>query len=84
MGMTAAIKLKRVVANATNVLAIEAIAAAQALDFLSPLKSSARIEKAKAAVRKVCPPVDKDRALSEDFARTANAITRGDLASALS
>src|SRR6266699_3254775 len=43
MGMTAAIKLKRVVANSTNVLAIEAIAAAQALDFLAPLKSSARI-----------------------------------------
>jgi histidine ammonia-lyase len=83
MGMTAAIKLKRVVANSTNVLAIEAIAAAQALDFLAPLKSSARIEKAKAAVRKVCPAVDKDRALSEDFARTADAIAKGDLASTL-
>jgi len=83
MGMTAAIKLKRVVTNATNVLAIEAIAAAQALDFLAPLKSSARIEKAKAAVRKVCPPVDKDRALSEDFARTSSAIADGALASTL-
>ena len=40
MGMAAAIKLKRVIANATNVLAIEACAAAQALDFLLPLKSS--------------------------------------------
>ncbi|MFL6300038.1 MAG: histidine ammonia-lyase [Terriglobales bacterium] len=84
MGMTAAIKLKRVVANATNVLAIEAIAAAQALDFLAPLKSSTRIEKAKVAVRKVCPPVDKDRALSDDFARTAAAITKGNLRAALS
>src|SRR3954470_11002181 len=84
MGMTAAIKLKRVIANSTNVLAIEAIAAAQALDFLSPLKSSARIEKAKTAVRKVCPPVDKDRALSSDFLGTAAAITNGDLRSSLS
>jgi histidine ammonia-lyase len=83
MGMTAAIKLKRVVANSTNVLAIEAIAAAQALDFLSPLKSSTRIEKAKAAVRKVCPPVDKDRALSADFIRVADEISKNVLASAL-
>ena len=84
MGMTAAIKLKRVVANSTNVLAIEAIAAAQALDFLAPLKSSARIEKAKGAVRKVCPPVDKDRALSGDFENVAQAIKKQALSSVLS
>jgi len=84
MGMTAAIKLKRVIANSTNVLAIEAIAAAQALDFLAPLKSSSRIEKAKAAVRKVCPPVDKDRALSGDFENVAQAIRKHALSLALS
>jgi len=83
MGMTGAIKLKRVIANSTSVLAIEAIAAAQALDFLAPLKSSTRVEKAKAAIRTACPAVDKDRALSEDFARTAAAIANGDLRSAL-
>ena len=40
MGMTAANKLKRVVENARNTLAIEAMAAAQAIDFLAPLKPS--------------------------------------------
>src|SRR6201999_3534316 len=40
MGMTAALKLRRVVANTTNVMAIEACAAAQALDFLAPRKTS--------------------------------------------
>ncbi len=40
MGMTAANKLKRVVENTRNTLAIEAMAAAQAIDFLAPLKSS--------------------------------------------
>ena len=39
MGMTAALKLQRIVENTRNVLAIEAMAAAQALDFLSPLKT---------------------------------------------
>src|SRR5262249_1749115 len=34
MGMAAALKLERVVANTTNVLAIEAAAAAQAVEFL--------------------------------------------------
>ena len=38
MGMTAANKLKRVVENTRNTLAIEAMAAAQAIDFLAPLK----------------------------------------------
>ena len=42
MGMTAAIKLKRIVENTRNVLAIEAMAVAQALDFLAPLKTSKR------------------------------------------
>src|ERR1700734_3877806 len=41
MGMTAANKLKRIVDNTRNVLAIEAMAVAQAIDFLAPLKSSA-------------------------------------------
>jgi len=36
------IKLKRVVENTRNVMAIEAMAAAQAVDFLAPLKPSKR------------------------------------------
>ena len=80
MGMAAAIKLKRVVANATNVLAIEACAAAQALDFLAPLKSSAPLQRAHAAIRKISPKVEKDRVFSEDFARVAELIRAGALA----
>ena len=40
MGMTAALKLKKIVENTRNAMAIEAMAAAQALDFLAPLKTS--------------------------------------------
>src|SRR5205823_2529500 len=58
MGMTAAIKLKKVVANTTNVLAIEAIAAAQALDFVAPLKTGKRGQKAYDAIRSVCSRMD--------------------------
>src|SRR5205085_1548737 len=69
MGMTAANKLRRVVENTRNVLAIEAIAAAQALDFLAPLKPSPRGRKLHETVREVCPTMQKDRAMYTDFAK---------------
>src|SRR5262249_50721986 len=77
MGMTAAIKLKRVVENARNVLAIEAMAAAQALDFVAPLKTSKRGQAAYAAIRSACPTMDKDRVMYLDFARIADLIASG-------
>jgi histidine ammonia-lyase len=79
MGMTAAIKLKRVIANTTNVLAIEACAAAQALDFLSPLKSSLPLQRAHAAIRKVSPKIEHDRVFADDFAKLAELIRAGAL-----
>src|SRR5882672_1567799 len=42
MGMTAALKLKRIVENSRNAMAIESMAAPQALDFLAPLKTPKR------------------------------------------
>ena len=83
MGMTAALKLRRILENATNVLAIEAVAAAQGIDFLAPLAPSAREQKAHAAIRAVCPKVEKHRSLAEDFARVAQRITAGEVAAAL-
>ena len=83
MGMTAALKLKRVVENTRNAMAIEAMAAAQALDFLAPLKTSKRGQAAHAAIRSVCPTMDKDRVMSGDFARIAELIASGRVAEAL-
>jgi histidine ammonia-lyase len=77
MGMAAAIKLKRVVANTTHLLAIEACAAAQALDFLAPLKSSQPLQKAHAAIRNVSPKIEHDRVFAEDFAKLAVLIRSG-------
>jgi histidine ammonia-lyase len=74
MGMTAAIKLKRIVDNTRNVLAIEAIAAAQALDFVAPLKTGKRGQKAHQAIRTVCAAMDKDRVMYRDFANVAELI----------
>jgi histidine ammonia-lyase len=83
MGMTAALKLRRVVDNTRNVLAIEAMAVAQALDFLAPLKTSKRGQAAHAAIRSVCPPIEKDRVMYTDLERTAELIAKGKVAAAL-
>jgi histidine ammonia-lyase len=83
MGMGAALKLKKVVVNTRNAMAIEAMAAAQALDFLAPLKTSKRLQQAHAAIRAVCPTMDKDRVMYQDFARIAEVIASGKLADAL-
>ncbi len=80
MGMTGANKLKRIVDNTRNVLAIEAMAVAQAIDFLAPLKASKRGQAAHAAIRSVCPTVEKDRAMYKDFARIAELIASGKVA----
>jgi histidine ammonia-lyase len=77
MGMAAANKLKRVVANTTNVLAIEACAAAQAIEFLAPLKTSPLLQRAHAAIRRVSPPIEQDRVFAGEFARVAEVIRAG-------
>ena len=83
MGMTAAIKLKRIVDNTRNVLAIEAMAVAQAIDFLAPLKTSKRGQAAHAAIRSVCATMEKDRVMYKDFERLAELIASGKVAEAL-
>ena len=80
MGMTAALKLKRIVENTRNVLAIEAMAVAQALDFLAPLKPSKLGQAAHAKIRSVCSRVEKDRVMYGDLARIAELIASGTVA----
>ena len=43
MGMTAALKLKQIVDNAENVLAIELMTAAQGLEYRHPLKAARKL-----------------------------------------
>jgi len=80
MGMTGANKLKKVVENTRNTLAIEAMAAAQAIDFLAPLKTSKPLQQAHAAMRSVCATMVNDRVMYQDFARIARLIAGGKLA----
>lgn len=78
MGMTAAVKLRNIVSNAEQVLAIELLAAAEGLDYRHPLRSSPPIERAHAVIRRMVPRLTMDRPLSKDIETMAAAIQRGD------
>jgi histidine ammonia-lyase len=78
MGMTSALKLRSIVDLAENLLAIELLTAAEGLEHRRPLKAGVGVERAFAVVRQISPPLMRDRALSRDIARVAEAIRRGD------
>jgi histidine ammonia-lyase len=77
MGMTSAIKLRSIVENAENLLAIELLAGAEALEHRRPLKGGSGVERAYATVRKYAEPLLEDRALAPDIAAIATAIRAG-------
>ena len=78
MGMTAALKLRSIVDNAENLIAIELLAAAEALEHRRPLKSSAPIERAYEKIRKYAAPLLDDRALAEEIERLASGVRAGE------
>ena len=82
MGMTGALKLRTIVEDAENVLAIELLAAAEGLEFRRPLKAGVGVERAFTTLRGIAPRVDEDRALSTDIERVAEAIRNGQFDSA--
>ncbi len=77
MAMGAAIKLRRVVQNVSNVVAIELMCAAQGIEYRRPLRSSPRIEDAVARVRRVVPRLEADRVISGDIAALAEGVLAG-------
>jgi histidine ammonia-lyase len=78
MGMTGGLKLRSIVDLAENLLAIELLAGAEALEHRRPLRAGAGVERAHVELRKIALALTEDRALSPDIARVAEAIRRGD------
>ncbi len=70
MAANAGTKARRVVLNLERLLAIEFMAAVQALEFRRPLRSSERIEEIAAKYREVVPRLEEDRVLSVDMEAT--------------
>jgi histidine ammonia-lyase len=78
MGMTSALKLRAIVEAAEHLIAIELLTGAEGLEHRRPLRAGAGVERAFAAVREIAGPLTEDRALSNDIARMAAAVRRGD------
>lgn len=79
MGMTGALKLRQIVENAEQVLAIELMCAAQGLDFRKPLKPGRELQRACAVIRSVVAHLDQDRVLATDIESLAGAVRAGAL-----
>ncbi len=77
MGMTAALKLRQIVENVEQVLAIELMCAAQGVEFRRPLKPSREVSRAHDAVRTIVAPLVKDRPLAPDIAALSEALAQG-------
>ena len=80
MGMTAALKLRPLLANLGRILSIELLTACRALDLLAPLRSGSLAEGARELVRSVSGSVHRDRPLAPDIARVAQLIEEGKFA----
>ena len=78
MAMGAAWKLRRVVENVSNVLAIELMCGAQAVDYRAPLKPAKLVGDAHAIVRRAVPPLGQDRVFAGDIAAIRAQIGAGE------
>jgi histidine ammonia-lyase len=75
MGMSAARRLRPMLDNLHNILAIELLAACQGIDLLSPLRTGTLAQKAHASVRAVAKKVEEDRSFAKDIAAVGALIT---------
>ena len=79
MGMTAALKLRQIVENTEQILAIEMLCAAQGLDYRKPLKPGRQIEEIVTAIRKIVPRLEADRPPATDINHLVLAIRQGQI-----
>jgi histidine ammonia-lyase len=77
MGMTAAWKAGRILANAERIVAIELLAGAQGLEYLKPLRPAKAVERLHAAVRKESAALTGDRPFTKDIETVATRIREG-------
>lgn len=83
MGMGAAKRLRPMLDNLRNILAIELLCACQGIDLLAPLRTSQEAQKAYELVRSAAAKVVADRPLAVDIQLVALIIAHGEFAKLL-
>ena len=79
MAPWAGFKLRRICANTAHVLAVEALAAAHAIDKLQPLETTEPLQQVHAFLRTKVAYRPYDHRLDRDIAALAASIERGEL-----
>jgi histidine ammonia-lyase len=79
MGAVASVKARNAGRNATQVLAIELLAACQALDLRAPLQPGPATGAVRNLVRQVVPMLVNDRILANDVAAASRLIESGEV-----
>jgi histidine ammonia-lyase len=82
MGATAAHHLRGVMERTLLVLAIEAVCAAQGLDFRAPMRPAAGLARAHSRLRERVPHLNEDRSPAPDIAAARELLQSGDLLAA--
>jgi histidine ammonia-lyase len=80
MGATSALHLREVVDRAEAVLAIEALCAAQGLDYRAPMRPGHGVARAHARLRSLVPHLAEDRPPAGDIAEIRELLRVGELA----
>jgi len=80
MGATSALHLREAVDRAEAVLAIEALCAAQGLDFLAPMRPAESVAHAHARLRALVPHLAEDRPPADDIRQVRELLRAGELA----
>jgi histidine ammonia-lyase len=83
MGMGMALHVGRILENVRTVVAIEALTAAQALEFRRPLEPGKGTKAAYEAVRARVPRLTRDRYLKPDLDAACEAVRKGDIVRAV-
>jgi len=79
MAMTTAVKTKEILKNSSAIIAVELMAAAQALDFRRPLKPGKGTQAALDIVRKHTSHLEEDRPLYPDIINLSEAVKTGEV-----
>jgi histidine ammonia-lyase len=82
MGVTAALKFRRILDNVERVIAIELIAAAQGIEFHRPLRTSPALERVHKLLRSKTKRLDRDRSMADDIERVRELLATGSIEAA--
>ena len=83
MATFAARRLSNMLHNTAHIVGIELLTAAQGVEFLRPLTSSAPLESLHALIRSASPAMMEDRSLAHDMTALQKLVARGEISARL-